>query len=262
MTCIPVDLAYEEHGQGFPLVLLHGFPLNRTIWYPILPELAEQARVILPDLRGFGQTPVEGDDVYSMRLLAEDVARLLDRLEIERAAVVGHSMGGYVALAFAHAYPHRLAGLGLVASRPEPDSPEKRQTRFVSARNVRRYGVKSLARKMPMTLTDDPQLGEALNNLICSADSTAVAAALKGMADRDDATDWLAGIKVPALVVAGENDHMIPLPAVQSFVNFLPRGWLVTVPNAGHMPMMEAPEIVAEALKQLLRHAETVPSKG
>ena len=120
----PVDLFYNEQGQGTPVILLHGFPFNHTIWQPVMPLLAEHARLIMPDLRGFGQSPVT-DGVYSMRLMAEDVVALMDKLGLEKAVLVGHSMGGYISLAFAQAYPNRLLGLGLVATQDSSDLPEK-----------------------------------------------------------------------------------------------------------------------------------------
>lgn len=254
MNLEPVDLAYEDHGEGVPVVFLHGFPFNRTIWHPLVPLLKDKARLILVDLRGFGESPVTEND-YSMRLLAEDVHHLLNRLGMERVTLVGHSMGGYVALAFAHAYPNRLAGLGLVASQTEADSPEKRQKRLVNARNVRARGVKVLARSLPDQLTDDPELSAKLKDLILQADPKAVIGCLKGMAEREDASRWLPSIRVPTLVVAGERDKIVPIEAPQTFVRFIPRGWLVTAPGAGHMPMMEAPERVVKGVQRLVQYA-------
>lgn len=257
MNLVPVDLAYEDHGEGLPVVFLHGFPLNRTIWHPLIPLLKEQARLILPDLRGFGESPVT-DGVYSMRLLAEDVLQLLNRLEMERVTLVGHSMGGYVALAFAHAYPNRLASLGLVSSQTEADSPEKRQKRIVNARNVRARGVRVLAKNLPDQLTDDPALASEIKQLILQSDPKAVIGSLQGMAEREDASAWLPAIRVPTLVLAGEQDKIVSVEAPQTFVRFIPRGWLVTVPGAGHMPMLEAPDRVARGVKRLVQYAALV----
>ena len=127
MEINPVDLFYKEYGQGTPVIFLHGFPFDHSIWEPLVPLLSKDARMILPDLRGFGRSPVT-EDIYSMRLLAEDVLHLMDHLKIEKAVLVGHSMGGYVSLAFAHAYPGRLLGLGLVATQAAADGPERRQS--------------------------------------------------------------------------------------------------------------------------------------
>ena len=107
-----INLAYTRRGQGIPLVLIHGFPLDHTSWDEVAPILENKFDVILPDLRGFGQsTTIESP--YSMADMADDIARLLDDLGIEKAAIAGHSMGGYVALAFLKKYPQRVIGLGL-----------------------------------------------------------------------------------------------------------------------------------------------------
>jgi len=248
-----VDLYYEENGQGTPLILVHGFPLDHTTWQPIVPALSKCARVITPDLRGFGKSPAT-KGAYSMRLLAEDILRLMDRLNIDKAVVVGHSMGGYVALAFAHAYPQRLSGLGLVASQAEADAPERRQSRLNIAEDVERKGVRVVADGMPVKLTSDPRLANQLHELIhAAATPEGVAGCLRGMADRPDATEWLGDIAAPSVVIAGSQDGIIPPQKGQVMATLLGRSWLVLIEEAGHMPMMEAPERVADALLQLVK---------
>jgi 3-oxoadipate enol-lactonase len=251
MDTKPVPLAYEEHGQGKPVVLVHGFPLNRTIWHPLLPALAGQARLILPDLRGHGQSPVV-EGTYTMRSLADDLLDLLDRLEIEKAVLVGHSMGGYVCLAFAHAYPHRLGGLGLVSSQAGADTTERRQARLLQAKEVARKGPAAIASSMAGKLTNRPELVEILRNMILHAPRQGIVGALKGMAERPDATDWLADITVPAVVIAGGQDILIPGERSRLMAQLLGRAGLVEIPTAGHMPMMEEPQAVSVALKQLI----------
>ncbi len=249
----PVDLYYEESGQGTPILLVHGFPLNHTIWQPIVPRLGKCSRVITPDLRGFGKSPAPGG-TYSMRLLAEDLLHLLDRLEIEKAVVVGHSMGGYVALAFAKAYPQRLSGLGLVASQAEADAPERRQSRLNIADDVERKGVRVVADGMPVKLTANPELAAQLHELIhATASQQGVAGCMRGMAERPDATEWLGQIAAPSVVIAGTSDGIIPVAKGQVMATLLGRSWLVKIEGVGHMPMMEAPDRVAEALIQLVK---------
>ena len=249
----PVDLYYEETGQGMALILVHGFPMDHTIWQPVLPFLTGSARVILPDLRGFGKSPVS-KGTYTMRLLAEDILRLMDLLKIEKAVIVGHSMGGYVALSFAHAYPQRLAGLGLVASQAEADAPERRHSRLNIADEVERKGVRVVADGMPVKLTTDPVLATQLHELIhATATSEGVAGCMRGMADRPDATEWLGEIAAPSVVIAGAQDGIIPVQKSHDMETLLGRSWLVVIEEAGHMPMMEAPERVGEALRQLVK---------
>ncbi len=246
-----VDLAVETHGEGIPLVLLHGFPLRRSIWKPVVSLLKEKVRLILPDLRGFGESTAEVDD-YSMRLLAADVVALLDRLQVEKVVLAGHSMGGYVALEFAHAYPNRLFGLALIASQADPDTPERRQARLITARDVRRKGIKYIAEGMPPKLTHDVAIQTQLKEMISACPVKVVEAALKAMADRRDANPWLPGIKVPLVAIAGGKDQLISVEKSTTLVKLASKGWAVEIPEAGHMPMMEAPEKIAEVLMQLI----------
>lgn len=247
----PVKLHYVEFGKGFPLVLVHGFPLNHTIWDPMVPLLQERARVILPDLRGHGRSPAP-DGVYSMSALAADLAALLDELGVERAVLAGHSMGGYASLAFAQTYPQRLAGLALVASLPAADSPERREGRFATIAEVTRDGVNGLAEKMATQLTQQVNLVEPLRHLIQSATVAGVIGSLKGMAERPDLSEFLAGLKLPVVLVAGDQDTIVPFERAQALASTLCQGRLVKAPGAGHLPMMETPDIVADALLQLL----------
>ena len=256
MEMTPVDLYYEEHGQGIPAVFLHGFPFDHTIWEPLVPLLKNTARVILPDLRGFGSSPVT-EEIYSMRLLAEDIVRLLDRLELEKAVLVGHSMGGYVALSFAQAYPTRLLGLGLVATQAAADTPERRQSRYKTAESVMHKGARVVASSMVNSLTSRQDLIEPISQLILRTHPAGIVGALKGMAERHDMTGELSNFGVPAVVIAGTSDQLMPRDRVETLAQMLPKGWLVDVPGGGHMLMMEEPQTVADALRQLFDMAKS-----
>ncbi len=247
----PVELFFREEGEGVPVVLLHGFPLDHSIWLPVVRLLADRARFILPDLRGYGKSP-DGSEIHTMRLLVEDVLLLLDRLNLERVILVGHSMGGYVGLCFSHSYPNRLAGLGLVASQADADSPERRQARLRTARDVRTKGVDLIAHGMPSTLTSREDIQAQLHDMFHTLRKQSVINSLKGMAERMDANPWLDQIKVPTLVIAGGQDKIIPLRKAQEMVELLNKGWLFEIPEAGHMPMLEEPERVAEGIAQLI----------
>lgn len=251
----PVKLNFIEFGKGVPIILIHGFPLDHSIWLPVVPLLQEKARVILPDLRGFGQSPVVAED-GNMRTMAEDIANLMDDLGLEKAILVGHSMGGYVCLNFARAFPQRLMGLGLVATQAAGDSLERRQARLVMAEDVKRKGVKSIADGMATRLTNQPELAQSMKRLILKAPTRGVMAALHGMAERADATDWLVEMVVPTVVIAGTEDALIPIERSRTMAQMLNHAWLVEVSGASHMPMMEAPEQVAAALLQLVQLAK------
>ena len=252
MNLIPVQLYYVEYGKGFPMVFLHGFPFDHTIWEPLVPFITDKARLILPDLRGHGRSPAP-EGIYSMRLLAEDVLTLLNVLKIERAILVGHSMGGYAGLAFAQAYPHRLAGLGLVCTQAGTDTPERRQARYQTAEEVSRKGVKVVAENMAPKLTQNPDLVKSLQKLIMQNKPKSIIASLKGMAERPDALGWLSEIAIPAVVLAGGSDGLVPLERAQTMTQLLGKAWLVELPGVGHMPMLEAPQATADALNQLIQ---------
>ncbi len=251
-----VDLYHEEYGQGTPVVFLHGFPFDHTIWLPLIPYLEKDARLILADLRGAGNSPAP-KGVYSMRHMAEDVVNLLDRMGIEKAVIVGHSMGGYVSLAFAHAYPGRVAGLGLVATQAAADSPEKRQSRLRSASSVRRRGVKVVIKNMIGKLTGREELVGPLTEIMLAGNPVGVEGALRGMAERPDMTGELSNMCAPSVVIGGEKDSFLSKENMEMMAQMLPMGWMVEVPGAGHMLMMEEPEQVANALRPLIQRAVT-----
>lgn len=254
MELNPVDLFVEEYGQGTPVVFLHGYPLDRSIWLPVAHLLEDKGRIILPDLRGYGQSP-DGDGPHSMRLYAEDIVKLLDRMGLEKVVLLGHSMGGYAALAFARAYPQRLAGLGLIATQADADTPEKRQARLLTAGKVRKRGIQQAINGMASKLTKDELLQKQLDELMGKIKAETASASLRAMAERPDATPWLPGIKVPALVIAGGEDQIIPKAKADTLVKLLGKSWMVEIPTAGHMPMLEAPEETARAVEQLICRA-------
>lgn len=247
----PVKLAYEEHGSGYPMIFIHGYPLNRTTWKPLIPYMQKTVRMILVDLRGLGESPVV-DGVYSMSAMAEDIHSLMDRLGIARACVVGHSMGGYVSMAFARAFPERLSGLGLVATHARSDSPEGRVARLKQADEVLQNGVAVVADAMPPRLSASTKIQALMREVILSADRRAVYGCLKGMAVREEALAWLPDVHVPSVIIAGINDAIVPLDAAKQMAAALPQGSLLELPGTGHMPMMENPQAVAQALNHLV----------
>lgn len=249
------DMNCREMGDGIPLVLLHGYPLNNTIWDAVAERMQGQVRLILPDLRGFGESSVP-EGVYTMRQMSSDVARLLDALEVHTAVVAGHSMGGYVTLAFAKAFPDRLAGLAMVCSQAGADSAERKAGRLTTAGEVARQGTAAIARPMAEGLTTDPAQVGGLEQMILRTSPRGVIGALKGMAEREDLTGFLPHIEVPALVVAGEMDAFVPLVKAEEMALRMKDSRLVRIAGAGHMPMLEAPAKIAAALLDLV---ERVP---
>lgn len=245
-----IHLAYERRGRGTPMVLLHGFPLDHHLWDDIAPLLEDNFDLILPDLRGFGESTTV-DLFYAMEDFASDVAGLLDYLGIPKATIVGHSMGGYIALAFARLYPERVSGLGLVASQAAADAPERREGRYKSAAEVADKGIASVVEVMTTKFTPDPRLQEAARQSMERQPPAAYIGALKAMAERVDSTPLLSSIQYPVVIVHGDADALVPIDRAREVKAAVPHAHLVEISGAGHMPMMEAKEETAQALRQL-----------
>lgn len=245
-----IQISYERRGRGTPLLLVHGFPLDHSIWEPVVPLLEADFDLILPDLRGFGASEVPSAEA-TMDDFAADLAGLLDHLGIEKAAVAGHSMGGYVTLALARAWPERVTGLGLVASQALADSPERKAGRLEEAERILAQGVGGVAEGMPGKLTASPVLQGALRELILRQQPAGLAAALRAMAGRPDSSSLLMGFDGPVVIVHGQADALIPVERAREARDLAKRGTLVEIEAAGHLPMMEMPGETAQTLKGL-----------
>ena len=245
-----IQLAYARRGDGPTLVLLHGFPLDHHLWDEVVPLLEDTFDIILPDLRGFGESTTI-DSQYGMDDYASDIAGLLDQLEIQKAAIVGHSMGGYVALAFARLYPDRVSGLGLVSSQVLADPPERKEGRYKSAADVSANGISSVVETMTPKFTTDEKLQSYARSSMERQQPAAYIGALRAMAERADSTTLLSSFHFPVVIIHGDADSLIPVDRAREVKAALPQAHLVEIPGAGHMPMMEAKAKTAEALKHL-----------
>jgi len=245
-----LQLAYERHGKGTPLVLLHGYPLDHHLWDNVVPLLVDTFDVIVPDLRGFGESTI-GDSSPTMDDYASDIAGLLDYLGIQKTAIVGHSMGGYVALAFAKRYPDHLTGFGLVSSQVLADPPDRKEARYKSAKDVLENGIDTVVATMTPKFTADEKLQAFARSAMERQQPAAYMAALKAMAERPDSTALLASLEVPVVVVHGHSDALIPVDRAREVKAALAQAHLVEISGVGHMPMMEATEQTAAALKHL-----------
>jgi 3-oxoadipate enol-lactonase len=248
----PVNLHFVEAGEGPAVMLLHGYPLDHSIWNPIVPLLTRDARLIMPDLRGHGKSP-SPEGVYSMKEMAGDLLRLMGALKVDKVILVGHSMGGYVAESLLHQYPHKVSGLALVASRAKADSKEKIVERLRTAEQVLKSGVDAVTDSMLAKLTSKPSLQLELKKIMMEASPMGVAGSLRGIAEREDATAWLPKVIIPSLVVAGEIDQIVPLEESRSLAELIPDCELVIAKDCGHMPMMESPGLTAGALFKLIK---------
>jgi 3-oxoadipate enol-lactonase len=252
-----VQLSYDDVGFGECVVLIHGHPFDRTLWEPQLAALRGSFRVLAPDLRGFGRSPVTPGRVL-MREYAADIEELLAALGIARAAVVGLSMGGLVAMELAAASPERYWALGLVATTAEPPSPQDLQARDERADATERGGMGVLVGYMHAGLYSPdcpPAVRARVDAMMAAAPPAGAAAALRGRGRRPDYRPLLAALGIPALVVAGTADPWSNAEVTAEIASSLKRPELVVIDGCGHLPNLEAEAQFNEALLAFLsRH--------
>jgi pimeloyl-ACP methyl ester carboxylesterase len=265
-------LALHEVRRGragsLPLVLLHGFPLDHRMWLDVTALLAGDPTVLVPDLPGFGASPV-GEDVArvvggegpSIDVMADGVAATLRAAGIDGSVVAGLSMGGYVAMALVERHPDLVVGLGLLDTKSTADSDEARANRLRVADAVLSESSTDPVLGMRTTLLGEtsragrPDLVEHLEDWITDQGPRGIAWAQRAMAARPDRTEVLRAFAGPATVVVGEQDELSPIDAARHMAVALADARLVVVPGAGHMTAIENPEPVAVALGDLLRRS-------
>ena len=246
-----IELAYTRRGNGKSLVLLHGFPLDHHLWDDIAPMLEDTFDLIIPDLRGFGESEAV-DTPFTMEDYASDIAGFLDQLGIQKTAISGHSMGGYVALAFAKLYSERLSGLALVSSQAPADPPERKEGRYKSAADIAENGINSVVETMTPKFTADPRLQALTREIMEKQQPTAYIGALRAMAERVDATPLLSTFKFPVIIIHGDIDALIPVDRGREVRDAIPGSLYIELKGVGHVPMLEATKETAEALKRLV----------
>jgi 3-oxoadipate enol-lactonase len=253
-----MQLAFDDVGAGPCVVLIHGHPFDRSLWSPQVGVLATMFRVIAPDLRGFGASPVTPYRV-TLREYAEDVEELLARLGVARAAVVGLSMGGLVAMDLATTHPDRWWALGLVTTTAEPPTARERAVRRERADLVERDGMQVLVDYMHTGLYGpgaDQELRSRVDAMMASAPVTGAAAALRGRAERPDYRPRLRELDMPAFVCTGSDDPWSNEAVTAEIIAHLRHPELFVVEGAGHLPNLEAPDVFTSRLLDFLtRHA-------
>jgi 3-oxoadipate enol-lactonase len=253
-----VELSFVDRGTGPPLMLVHGFPLDHTMWDAQIDALAPKYRVIAPDLRGFGRSGVT-DAVVTMEQFADDLAGLLDALGIgEPIALGGLSMGGYVAFEFQRKFGPWLRGLMLCDTRATNDSAEMAAARREMAARVLREGPAPLVDAMTPKLfaeatgKERPEVVEAVRRVMMETDPKGIAAAGRGMAERPDAAPMLPRIDCPTLVLVGQGDALSTPDEMRTMARAIPGARFVEIPGAGHLSPMENPHAVSAALREFL----------
>ena len=253
-----VELSLVDQGSGTPVVLVHGFPLDHTMWNAQIDALSQDYRVIAPDLRGFGRSGLS-DGTVTMQQFADDLTALLDVLEVDEPVVLcGLSMGGYVAFQFWQRHASRLAGLILCDTRAVNDTREMAAGRLEMAERVLREGPAPLVEGMvpklfgETTAKDRPELVDSLRRVMMQTDPKGIAAAARGMAQRPDMTPKLPEIDCPTLVIVGSSDAISTPDEMRTIARAIPRARFVEIADCGHMSPMERPaELIAAILEFL-----------
>ena len=266
MTPTDIHLKVADTGMGLPLVFLHGFPLSRGVWRKQIDAFRSTYRVIAPDLRGFGNSETQPGPT-TMAQYAEDVhALLLHQLTTGPVVVIGHSMGGYVALAFARQFPEMLRGLVLVSTKAGNDIAEAAAGRRAMAEKVKAEGVQvvieAMAPKMLAVGDRDARLLEQVRGFMASSKPEGVIGALLGMAERPDATAQLAQIAAPTLVITGADDTVIPPAESEKLAQAIRGAQLEIIPGAGHLVAFERPDEFNRILEEWLKQADLPSLNG
>lgn len=249
-------VAVRSTGQGEPILFVHGFPLNHNMWHSQVSHLADTYRLIVPDLPGFGTSDAIPPDAMTMDRFADTLAAVLDMMHVEGPVTLcGLSMGGYIAFEFAKRHPERLTRLILVNTFAGPDTEEKAKGRLETAERVLKEGTSFLAQSMipkllsDRTQADCPDVEDAIWEMISSTPPETIAAALRGMAQRADHRPNLASLNVPALVISGQEDALVPPAVMKEMADSMPDARLIEVPDAGHLTPMERSILFNGALR-------------
>jgi 3-oxoadipate enol-lactonase len=236
-----VTIGYDDSGDqpaasNPTILLIHGYPLSRKLWLPQMIDLAGSARLLSPDLRGFGESDATPGS-YSMELLADDCITFLDNL------------GGYIAFTLFRNFPQRVKGLILVSTRAAADSLEAKANRDKAITLAEKEGAEAIARLMlpkmlsSRTITSRPEAVEFVRNIMLSASVPGITGVLAGMRDRPDSSSLLAQIAVPTLLIFGEEDQFVPRLEVEAMRDSIKDASLHWIPDAGHLPNLEQPAL-------------------
>jgi 3-oxoadipate enol-lactonase len=251
------EIAYEVLGSGPPVVLLHPFPANHELWLPAAQALTARYQVILPDLRGHGESGV-GEGPVTMQKHAADISRVMDDLEIGRAALAGVSIGGYVLFEFWRLYRGRAAALALCNTKAPADAPAARAARLQAAAEVLERGVEPFVDGMipkvigETTRRSRPDLVDAARRMMLKMSPEGISLVQKGMAERADSVPTLKTINVPTLILTGEEDVLTGVADAQLMQQNISGSQMRVIPKAGHYAVWEQADEVGKCLRQFL----------
>lgn len=248
-----ITLAFNDHGTGLPIIFLHAFPLNRTMWAQQEEALSSRFRVITIDLRGHGESDAPLWH-YSLDRAADDVRGVLDYLSIPQAIFVGLSMGGYILFAFYRKYAERIKGLVLANTKAQADTDEAARARFEMAQIAYTQGVRAIADIMipkllsPATIRTRPELVQRVRSMIEGNQISGIAGDLMAMAERHDSVLLLKQMTCPVQIIVGELDLPTPPSDAKLMAERIPNAHLVIIPDAAHLSNLEQPDLFNEAV--------------
>jgi 3-oxoadipate enol-lactonase len=249
------EIAYESLGSGPPVVLLHPFPAHHELWLPAAQSLLSRYQVILPDLRGHGESGV-GEGPATMEKHAADIARILDHAEVGRAAFAGVSIGGYALFEFWRRYRGRVAALMLIDTKAQSDTPEGRKGRLQAAADVLERGTEPFIESMLPKLLGQtthgtrPDLVEAARKMMLKMSPEDISQVQKGMAERPDSVPTLKTINVPTLIAVGDEDMLSTVADAELMRQNIAGSQLKVIPRAGHYSPWEQPDEGGKMVRQ------------
>jgi YbgC/YbaW family acyl-CoA thioester hydrolase len=250
------ELAVEVRGEGAPVVFIHGFPFDRTMWRHQLAGLSRWKRIAL-DLRGAGASSAPADG-YSVAQYADDVVQVLDTLGIDRAVVCGLSLGGYVLFDLLRRHAGRIRAAVFCNTKATADSPEAKRGRDEMTALAEREGVGAVAERLlpqllaPATVTAQPDVVAHVRDMIGRTPLPGLVGALRALRDRPDSTPMLGSIGVPVLAVAGEEDKIAPVDVMRAMAAAIPGAQFAVIPAAGHLAPLEQPLATSRVVADFL----------
>jgi len=255
---VPV-INYSDDGTGKCIVLLHGFLESDDIWNDYVDKLSEHYRVICVDLPGHGLSSVLADE-HSMDMMAEEVYNILEILGVRKILLVGHSMGGYVSCAFAAKYPELLKGLVLLHSQAADDSDEEKLNRDRTIEIVEKDKASFIAQFTPSlfapaNLEKFQKEVDALKAIALDTPKEGILAALRGMKSRRNHVETIKELKIPVMVIAGDQDSRIPLEKIKGQFGSSPHIRLEVIKGCGHMGFVEASAQVLQLIQEMAQKA-------
>ena len=248
------NIAFREKGKGFPLLLIHGFPMNQDVWSTFTESLSQDCRVITIDLPGFGQSPILPGS-FSIDQVADSVLSWLKEKNIQKTFIAGHSLGGYITLAMLKKDPGRFPAAILLHSTALPDSDEKKQSRNKALQFIEKNGVQAFTSNFIEPLFANPKhpAVDAVRALSILASKDSVAGYTKAMRDRPDRTDVLKTFPGKILLIGGEKDQGIPASSLEGFKNLNASLQVEILPGVAHMGMFEASENVLQKFRTFIK---------